>query len=171
LYCHIHNMIYRWLCPSHDIVIHRWILTTMHTFFKLIWCVSRLKYCSKSPLILHFHVLILLSGLHFWFEYMCCQHVSQEFVFFVCLIRFYVSPTQYKSYGYVPALLMEKDLSCPSVHYFRRVEPPTFRKLASWIASSYERIQGPCQDSNPQRCGASGLKSTTWTTWPQILKK
>jgi hypothetical protein len=26
---------------------------------------------------------------------------------------------QYRSYGNVPALLMEKDLRCPSVHYFR----------------------------------------------------
>jgi hypothetical protein len=35
---------------------------------------------------------------------------------------------------------------------------------ASWKASSHERIQSPCRDSNPQRWGASGLKSTTLTT-------
>jgi hypothetical protein len=38
---------------------------------------------------------------------------------------------------------------------------------ASWIASSHERIQSPCRDSNPQRWGASGLKSTTLTTRPR----
>lgn len=35
---------------------------------------------------------------------------------------------------------------------------------ASWIASSYERIQSPCRYSNSQRWGEGGLKSTTLTT-------
>jgi hypothetical protein len=43
--------------------------------------------------------------------------------------------------------------------------------LASWIASSHERIQSPCLDSNPRRWGASGLKSMTLTTRPQTLKE
>jgi hypothetical protein len=47
------------------------------------------------------------------------------------------------------------------------VEPPTFRKLAS----SHERIKSPCRDSNPQRWGGSGLKSTTLTTRPRTPQK
>jgi hypothetical protein len=39
---------------------------------------------------------------------------------FVCLIGFYVTSTQYRSYyGDVRALLVEEDLRCPSVHYLR----------------------------------------------------
>jgi hypothetical protein len=37
---------------------------------------------------------------------------------FVCF-GFYVTSTQYRSYRDVPALLVEEDLRCPSVHYFR----------------------------------------------------
>jgi hypothetical protein len=36
-----------------------------------------------------------------------------------CLIGFYVTPKQYRSFGDFPALLVEEDLRCPSVHYFR----------------------------------------------------
>jgi hypothetical protein len=36
-----------------------------------------------------------------------------------CLIGFYVKPTQYRSYGDVPVLLVEEDLMCPFVHYVR----------------------------------------------------
>jgi hypothetical protein len=52
---------------------------------------------------------------------------------FFFLIEFYLTSSQYKSYGEVPALLVEKDLECPSVHERSRVEPPTFRKLAGWL--------------------------------------
>jgi hypothetical protein len=37
---------------------------------------------------------------------------------FVCF-GFYVTSTQYRSFGGVPALLVEEDLRCSSVHYFR----------------------------------------------------
>jgi hypothetical protein len=40
---------------------------------------------------------------------------------------------------------------------------------ASWIASSHERIQNHCRDLNPKRWGASGLKSSTFTTRPRTL--
>jgi hypothetical protein len=42
---------------------------------------------------------------------------------FVCLFVwfwFYVTPTQYSLFGDVPALLVEEDLRCPSVHFFFR---------------------------------------------------
>jgi hypothetical protein len=39
---------------------------------------------------------------------------------------------------------------------------------ASWIVSLHERIHSPCRNSNPQRWGASGLKSTTLTTRPPL---
>jgi hypothetical protein len=41
--------------------------------------------------------------------------------------------------------------------------------LASLIASLHERIQSPCRDSNPQRWGAIGLKTTTLTTQSRHL--
>jgi hypothetical protein len=37
---------------------------------------------------------------------------------------FYVTPTQYRSYGDVPALLVEEDLRCPSMHYYRHEQAP-----------------------------------------------
>jgi hypothetical protein len=40
-------------------------------------------------------------------------------VFFV--VVFYITPTQYtgRSYGDFPAILVEEDLRCPSIYYFR----------------------------------------------------
>jgi hypothetical protein len=68
----------------------------------------------------------------------------------ICLFvfLFYVTSTQYRSYRDVPALLVEEDLRCPSVHYLSRTKDVP---SANWIASSHERIQSPCRDSNPQR--------------------
>jgi hypothetical protein len=42
-------------------------------------------------------------------------------------------------------------------------------RTGTWVeqAFSHERIQSPCRDSNPQRWGASGLKSTPLTTRPR----
>jgi hypothetical protein len=40
---------------------------------------------------------------------------KKEVILFVCLIGFYISPTQNRSYGDVPALLVEEDLRCPSI--------------------------------------------------------
>jgi hypothetical protein len=48
----------------------------------------------------------------------------QFYVEFVCLIGFYVIPTQYRTYGDVPALLVEEDLRCTAVHYFRHERAP-----------------------------------------------
>jgi hypothetical protein len=61
---------------------------------------------------------------------------------FVCLLFFFhVTPTQFWSYGDVPALLVEVDLRHPSVHYFRHKRaPPT-----------PQRIQSTCRDLNTQR--------------------
>jgi hypothetical protein len=35
------------------------------------------------------------------------------------LLGVYVTPTQHRSFGDVPALLVEEDLRCTIVHYFR----------------------------------------------------
>jgi hypothetical protein len=43
---------------------------------------------------------------------------------FVCLFGFYVTLTQYRSYDNVSALLVEEDLRCPSIHYFRHERAP-----------------------------------------------
>lgn len=40
------------------------------------------------------------------------------------LIGFYITPTQYMSYGDFPALETEEDLRCPSAHYFRHKQEP-----------------------------------------------
>jgi hypothetical protein len=45
------------------------------------------------------------------------------------------------SYGDVPALLVEEDLKSPSVHYFRRVEPSTFRKLAGYLILFWQQYR------------------------------
>jgi hypothetical protein len=37
---------------------------------------------------------------------------------------FYVTSTQYRSYRDIPALLVEEDLRCLSVHYFRHERVP-----------------------------------------------
>jgi hypothetical protein len=42
-----------------------------------------------------------------------------EISLFVCMIEFYVTLTQYRSYGDIPAVMVEEDLRFPSVHYFR----------------------------------------------------
>jgi hypothetical protein len=44
--------------------------------------------------------------------------------FFVVCFGFYVTSTQYRSYHDVPALLVEEDLRCPSVHCFRHEREP-----------------------------------------------
>jgi hypothetical protein len=68
----------------------------------------------------------------------------------IYLIGFFITPTHYWSYiGNFPALFVEKDLRCPSVHYFRE----------SWIASSHEESEDA--SVGLQRCEATGLKSTT----------
>jgi hypothetical protein len=59
-----------------------------------------------------------------------------------CLIGFYVTPTQYKScksYGDVPALPVEEDLRCPSVHYFRHKWAPN-QEINSKIIYFYSII-------------------------------
>jgi hypothetical protein len=44
---------------------------------------------------------------------------------FVCLFDWvYVTPTQYRSFGDIPALLKEEDHRCPSLHYFRHERAP-----------------------------------------------
>jgi hypothetical protein len=44
---------------------------------------------------------------------------------FVCLFYWiYVTPKQYRSYGDVPALLVEEDRRRPSVHYLRHERVP-----------------------------------------------
>jgi hypothetical protein len=48
---------------------------------------------------------------------------KMKLILFVCL-GFYVTSTQYRSYRDVPALLVEEDLRCPSVHYFRHGRAP-----------------------------------------------
>jgi hypothetical protein len=65
------------------------------------------------------------------------------------LIGIYITLIQYRSYGYVLII------SGTNGHQKRTTNVPY---LASWIASSYERIQNPCKDSNPEWLGASGLK-------------
>jgi hypothetical protein len=40
---------------------------------------------------------------------------------YVC---FYVTSTQYRSYLDIPALLVEEDLKCSSVHYFKHERGP-----------------------------------------------
>jgi hypothetical protein len=47
-------------------------------------------------------------------------------ILFICLIGFYVydTLTQYRSFGDVPDLLVEKNLRCPSMHYFRHKQAP-----------------------------------------------
>jgi hypothetical protein len=84
------------------------------------------------------------------------------YIAFVCLIGFYVTRTQYRSYRDVPAVLVEEGLRTSSVHYSGKnghlstcIIPDV--PWASWIVSSHERIQSPCRDSNPQRWGASDI--------------
>jgi hypothetical protein len=52
------------------------------------------------------------------------MHDSLDKSLFVCSIGLYATPTQYRSYGEVPALQVEEDLRCPSVHYFRHERAP-----------------------------------------------
>jgi hypothetical protein len=82
------------------------------------------------------------------------HHHKKVYIVVICLFGFHVTPKQYRSFGDVQALLVEKDLRCPSVNYpgtnghlRRSTDVPS----ASWIASSHEIIQSPCRDSNPQR--------------------
>jgi hypothetical protein len=46
------------------------------------------------------------------------NNILFSFFVFFCF-GFYVTQTQYSSFGDVPALLVEADLRCPSVDYFR----------------------------------------------------
>ena len=43
---------------------------------------------------------------------------------FVWLVGFNVAPTLFRLYGDFPALLVEEDLRCSSVHYFRHKQAP-----------------------------------------------
>jgi membrane protease YdiL (CAAX protease family) len=45
-------------------------------------------------------------------------------ILFIIFLGFYVTSTQDRSYRDVPALLVEEDLRCPSVHYFRHERVP-----------------------------------------------
>jgi hypothetical protein len=45
-------------------------------------------------------------------------------IFLFVLFGFYVTPTQYNSFGDFPALLVEEDLRWISVHFFRYEQAP-----------------------------------------------
>jgi hypothetical protein len=38
-------------------------------------------------------------------------------------VGYYVAPTQYRLQGDFPAILVEGNLRCPSMHYFRHEQP------------------------------------------------
>jgi hypothetical protein len=55
----------------------------------------------------------------------CINEGSEGFKFFVFVcLGFYVTLTQYRSYRDVPVLLVEEDLRCFSMHYFRHEQAP-----------------------------------------------
>jgi hypothetical protein len=61
----------------------------------------------------------------------------KHYCLFVWLIGYCVTPTLYRSYGNVPALLIGEDLRCPSEHYFRHLSKTTdVRKLACNVKES-----------------------------------
>jgi hypothetical protein len=55
--------------------------------------------------------------------FITCSFVFLYYIY-IWLIGFYVTPTQYRSFGDVPALLVKEDLKCPSLHYFRHERAP-----------------------------------------------
>jgi hypothetical protein len=63
-----------------------------------------------------------IYGVYFIFIFILSSFLVCFLLFF--FIGFYVTPTQYRLYGDVPALLVEEDLSCLSVHYFRHKRAP-----------------------------------------------
>jgi hypothetical protein len=84
----------------------------------------------------YLQVLILTIVLLYLFAIVVYYLLSHSCLFFfvlfsktviiniVCLFGFYVTPTQYRSFGDVQALLVEEDLRCRSVHYFRYKQAP-----------------------------------------------
>jgi hypothetical protein len=64
-----------------------------------------------SSLLVNYHALRIVERYEMLFR-------SNE-TLFRYYKRFYVTSTQYRSYRDFPALLVEEDLRCPSVHYFR----------------------------------------------------
>jgi hypothetical protein len=59
-----------------------------------------------------------------WKHWQICRFKkTYENLFFVCF-GFYVTSTQNRSYRDIPALLVEEDLRCPSMHYFRHKWAP-----------------------------------------------
>jgi hypothetical protein len=67
------------------------------------------------------------------FNWICVSQDSNNSIgykLFVYLIGFYVTPTQYGSYGDVHALPVGEDLRCPSVHYFRHKQ--NHRSFLTW---------------------------------------
>jgi hypothetical protein len=118
---------------------------------------------SKSNLILFFFSLLRIS--YFW---VVCLSSDKN----ICLFGLGV-PSHWHSIGHIATFQLywcrkiSGALPCiisgTNGHLSRTTDVP----LASWIASSHERIQSPCRNSNPQPWGASGLKSTTLTTRPR----
>jgi hypothetical protein len=51
-------------------------------------------------------------------------YIYIHFVYIFFLLGFYVTPTQYRSFGDVPALLVKEDLRCPYVYFFRHKRAP-----------------------------------------------
>ena len=68
----------------------------------------------------------------------------------VCyFVGFNVAPTHYRAYGDFPALMVEEDPRCPSVHYFitsGHLGRTTDLLQASWMASSHEEFNAPSEE-------------------------
>jgi hypothetical protein len=77
------------------------------------------------------NLTVMFKNIYFLiiFLFDACPALGYTFIFkrasnnFFCFV-FYVTPTQYRSYRDVAALLVEEDLRCPFVHYFRHERAP-----------------------------------------------
>jgi hypothetical protein len=82
----------------------------MHNFTTIkVWLIGRER-CTDGPLV--------MRRINRWVIDI------EDNCLFVCLIGFYITPSQYRLYCNIPALLVEEDLRCPSVRYFRYKQAP-----------------------------------------------
>jgi hypothetical protein len=72
----------------------------------------------------HSNTVKVTCGLFFSCDPQSIISGTSKHLLFVFVFWFYVTSTQYRSYRDVPVLLVEEDLRCPSVHYFRHERVP-----------------------------------------------
>jgi hypothetical protein len=108
----------------HLIILHIKVITQairQGLYCKQLWMHGRIT-CQKNPIDKFITPLLVSFISQKWkliYKLIAAVHN-------VCLIGFYFTWKQFRSYGDLPALLVEEDLRFPAMHYFRHKRAPEY---------------------------------------------